>query len=523
MSKGAYIGVNGVARKIKRAYVGVNTELPIYEGEIVTTNITGDNIGDFFTVSNIGYDYFVGNGNAFVSNNYGDEDTVANSLWTAKFNMTQVSFDYSVSSESGWDKLTIRVGGIDVVSGISGEQSGSWIGGLEAGQTIELIYSKDGSVDEGTDRATISNIVVTQDNRVIVNSDKQNVARRIKKAYVGVGGVARPCWTGGELAYYGKATSLTTSRYQLAATSVGNYALFGGGYASNGNSGTVDAYDKSLTRTAPTVLSSVRRELSATTVGNYAVFGGGNGASTAVDAYDTSLTRTTPTAFSVGRYYTATTTVGNFALFCGGYNGSSPATTVDAYDTSLTRTTPTVLSTARYYLAATTVGGCALFGGGLGNGSTYHATVDAYDTSLTRTNPTELSKAREYFDATTVGNYALFGGGYGQSGTYYVSFNTVDAYDRSLTRSQGQSLSKSRHYLSATTVGDYALFGGGKDDDTNPVSTVDAYDSSLTRTIPTGLSAARQQLASTTVGDFALFGGGRTSGYSNTVDVYTVL
>ena len=70
------------------------------------------------------------------------------------------------------------------------------------------------------------------------------VAKKIKKAYIGVGGIARPCWGGGgELTYYGTATALSKVRESLAATSVGNYALFGGGscgYESYLN--VVDAY-----------------------------------------------------------------------------------------------------------------------------------------------------------------------------------------------------------------------------------------------------------------------------------------
>ena len=70
------------------------------------------------------------------------------------------------------------------------------------------------------------------------------IAKKIKKAYIGVGGVARPCWgEGGELTYYGTVTALSTARYNLAATSVGDYALFGGGYiGSDSVTKVVDAY-----------------------------------------------------------------------------------------------------------------------------------------------------------------------------------------------------------------------------------------------------------------------------------------
>ena len=73
-------------------------------------------------------------------------------------------------------------------------------------------------------------------------------ARKIKKAYIGVGGVARPCWGGEELKYYGVVTHLSDGRASLAATTVGGYALFGGGdYNSGalpgtGKSDAVDAY-----------------------------------------------------------------------------------------------------------------------------------------------------------------------------------------------------------------------------------------------------------------------------------------
>ena len=324
------------------------------------------------------------------------------------------------------------------------------------------------------------------------------------------------------LSYVGTATDLSEARGGLAATSVGNYALFGGGWIDIGYpeyKNTVDAYDTSLTRTIPTALSEARDGLAATSVGNYALFGGGGNrvyadgymyfvGTATVDAYDTSLTRTIPTPLSEARSTLAATTVGNYALFGGGDdNDGSYIATVDAYDTSLTRTIPTPLSEARSTLAATTVGNYALFADGYDTGMPKNI-VDAYDTSLTRTIPTPLSEGRSELAATTVGDYALFGGG-GNMGT---GIATVDAYDTSLTRTIPTPLSEARYGLSATSVGDYALFGGSG-------STVDAYDTSLTRTIPTPLSEARYGLSATSVGICALFGGGG-SGY--TVDAYAV-
>ena len=240
--------------------------------------------------------------------------------------------------------------------------------------------------------------------------------------------------------------------------------MFGGGNKGGSIFTHVDAYDTSLTRTIPTELSKARRGLAATTVGNYALFGGGYSSNigNTVDAYDTSLTRTISTALSQKRGYLAATTVGDYALFGGGRkpapdNYLDPADAVDAYDTSLTRTIPTALSQARSSLKATTVGSYALFGGGRNSFSDCLDAVDAYDTSLTRTIPTALSQARSDLEATTVGDCALFGGGY--SSDYYS--NVIDVYDTGLTRTIATELSKARSNLAATTVGDYALFGGG--------------------------------------------------------------
>ena len=135
------------------------------------------------------------------------------------------------------------------------------------------------------------------------------------------------------LSYYGTITPLSVARGEFAATTVGNYALFGGGWTGSARSNVVDAYDTSLTRTTATPLSQARNNLVATTVGNYALFGGGytGSASNVVDAYDTSLTRTTATALSVARYSLAATTVGNYALFGGGYTGSARSDVVDVY------------------------------------------------------------------------------------------------------------------------------------------------------------------------------------------------
>ena len=158
-----------------------------------------------------------------------------------------------------------------------------------------------------------------------------SIARKIKKAYIGIGGVARPCWGNGELAYYGTITPLSVERHNLAATTVGNYALFGGGST---NYSTVDAYNQSLTRSTPTALNTGRYSLAATTVGNYALFGGGSTPhpSSVMDAYSLpSLTRFNTQNLSEARADLAAPTVGDYALFGGGKIAVGKKSTVDVY------------------------------------------------------------------------------------------------------------------------------------------------------------------------------------------------
>ena len=96
---------------------------------------------------------------------------------------------------------------------------------------------------------------------------------------------------------------MSVARQKLSATAVGNYALFGGGYGGSYYD-TVDAYDKSLTRTTPTALSVARSSLAATTLGDYALFAGGAaavGATNTVDAYNEKLTKIEEIVFDLTR------------------------------------------------------------------------------------------------------------------------------------------------------------------------------------------------------------------------------
>jgi hypothetical protein len=62
--------------------------------------------------------------------------------------------------------------------------------------------------------------------------------------------------------------TLSQPRCCLAATSVGNLVLFGGGFNSNGTSNVVDVFDVTNNRWTTTTLSQARSGLAATSVNN---------------------------------------------------------------------------------------------------------------------------------------------------------------------------------------------------------------------------------------------------------------
>ncbi len=100
------------------------------------------------------------NGTVWVSNNVGLHGTSAISTWTAK-QACKISFRWKVSSESaGCDYLNITAAGTQILANTGGstEQTGTLTATLAANQTIVFTYRKDGSVNNGIDRAEISEI-----------------------------------------------------------------------------------------------------------------------------------------------------------------------------------------------------------------------------------------------------------------------------------------------------------------------------------------------------------------------------
>lgn len=175
-----------VARKIKKAYIGVPTQIPIYEEQQVTkdveTLITPSNISNFFTVSDNAYKFVGDSSGKFTSNNKGHGSTMARSIWTAKKQIKKLTFKYKVSSEINYDEYTITVGDSTVANNISGNGiDKSYSGFLASGKDILLQYIKDSSYDGNDDCGTIWDIKVTTSETVTeqvqIGTETKEVAR----------------------------------------------------------------------------------------------------------------------------------------------------------------------------------------------------------------------------------------------------------------------------------------------------------------------------------------------------------
>lgn len=227
--------------------------------------------------------------------------------------------------------------------------------------------------------------------------------------------------------------SLSFTGQEMSRASIGQYALFGAPtteYASIGNNGSpsINAISNTLTRVSVSSLNAAARLGAATSVGDYALFGGGSFYSTSsgstyrdtVTAYNSSLTKSTPPVLSKARAYLTAVTIGNYALFAGGRQKilSDPTNIVDAYDATLTRITPAVLfeggSISRNASAATQTAALIFIG--------TDKIITSYDANLVATAVTGINHSPSCL--ASVEKYILLAGGSIDS----VTTDTVEGF-----------------------------------------------------------------------------------------------
>lgn len=316
------------------------------------------------------------------------------------------------------------------------------------------------------------------------------------------------------------ATPLSVARSELAAASVGNYAIFYGGTANCG----IDTYGKDLIHGDSSDLFR-RSSPAAASTDDYAIFAGGcpgnfadiqNNFTSSVTSYGKTLTKTEVLPpLSVARYDFAAAAVGNYAVFGGGYGydkasrSAKAVADVDAYNNELTHSSLTPLAAPIKEHAAAANENYAVFAGA-------GSMTSAYNKNLTRSIVAGLSESKVNLAAARAGGYILFAGGASGDARY----NSVDAYDLFLTRTTPEALNKKRSRLSATTLNSFAIFGSGRGvSSSSGVNEVDVYDPYLVRTTPTPFGGW-YDYAVASVGSYALFGGGSGPNNTNAVNVY---
>lgn len=247
-----------------------------------------------------------------------------------------------------------------------------------------------------------------------------------------------------------------------------------------------------------------------TTLGEYAVFGGG---SISVDgvkdvtvfAVNSDNLLIFIEYFSVGRDYLAAAHFDNYAVFAGGRNSSNTSVNnMDAYNINFFHFTDNQLYDAAHALAGVSFGNYAIFAGGQGTNSKL-TSVTAFSGTLNKTKLSDLNSAVSAPAGARNSNYAIIAGGYTDSGTS----SSVTAYDSNLAKTTPSDLSIARSRISAGTAGDYALFVGGETSDATAVTTSEAYDKNLVKVTAQDYTWGVRGAAATSLGSYlVVFGGG---------------
>ena len=201
MAKNAYVGVDNKAHKMKGAYVGVETQVPVYGKKQIT--FSRENINEFFTVqNNSAYPFEINpsttNQVGFVPGNIGINSSTSQIMLTANQEIVLKKIYAQYYTEQAYDKLTISINSSNIVNQASGQDTfeTTEIRTLSAGDKITMSYVKDSSNHHSSEAMT--NIIITCAPitvEAITGYETKPVARRIKKAYVGVNGKARLCYS----------------------------------------------------------------------------------------------------------------------------------------------------------------------------------------------------------------------------------------------------------------------------------------------------------------------------------------
>ena len=358
--KGGYVGVDNVARKIKKAYVGV--------GGVARPCWSGGELTYYGTATGL---------------------TPYNSNYTSRFDLASESVGNHVIFAGGRGCNLVDAYSDKLVKSELSTLSGylSWLDGAPVGDYAIFAggYSCTDSVD-----AYNSALVKSTPSKLSVS--RYSLAGAPVKDYAlfagGIHDGGDDNWCVNTIDTYnsnlviGSAT-LSTARRMHTGVPIGNYALFAGGYGPSINmeSDVVEAYDNNLVRTILSTLDSAWGEPSSGAVGSYALIGIGS----KYCIYNDNLVKMTSIEKSNNKFGGKGVTLKGYVLFAGDHSmsNSSALADVDAYNSNLIKVNIDDMSVARLKLAGGSVGDYALFAGGMTSTNAADAvtTVDVYTVS----------------------------------------------------------------------------------------------------------------------------------------------
>lgn len=487
----------------KSMYIGVDTSVVKYRW----IDITASNISTYFNITDGDYS-FVRSGSTMTSNNAGVHSSTATTSLNPKSSIRGFSFDYSVSSESGYDLFYVTYGTASNLSSsylideVSGTVTNSYVreSSMSTSRYLTFNYKKDSSASSGNDKVVISNFKI----RELVGTEVEpiarkvtymyiginNLARRVKKAYIGVNGIARifyalPLFENIYVDYYGESFGLSNSYLHTTSSQNSNYVFYGSG-------GGAYKIDTSLTASAATALYGASESAGGGSTGNYAYFMHGVDSSAAASnkytRYDTAGTRSYGTmskyvySFWGSNGNTSGQLDNTYAIYAGGNDDDMEVNNVIEYfNTSGTRSSTTMT----YSCSGAAVGNngtYAYIAGGGNNSGTYYSTVNTLNKSGTRSTASSLNAGVTLCCGAKAGNLCIISGGQNASYTEGVSSYTgVMAYNTSNTKTILTPLSTGRTGHSGIEICGMAVFAGAINNDDSIMWTPDIYDSSGTK------------------------------------------
>lgn len=307
-------------------------------------------------------------------------------------------------------------------------------------------------------------------------------------------------------------------REGMAGVSIGDYALFAGGYTYPSHYNRVDVYNSDLTKGSNKALSQAKSYVAGAKNDNYAMIAGGyndNGALKTVNAFDSELVRTNATGLQTERQMICGISFGQYAIFAGGHKSNYYTSDADIYDENMTRIIMGFASASLHMGTANQ--SYAIIAGSIG-GNHSDNSVTGINEDLTIVSVPNMSSLRANAVCATAGNYMICAGGTYWNGNSGSGLLTVDAYDNALTRTRAPNLKNGVSEYGSISFGNYALFKNGYTEES-----IDTYDADLKRTnlpLPWPSSYYKNKFAGAAVGKYAIFAGGTGVFMSNSLCVY---